>query len=86
MVREKMKHNGGKFFLTIKSRFGIQYYQASGVFDVGTPEEEPYLTWTKYQEYAHGFSTVKSARAMAAKLWEERAIRVRIVNREGAVI
>lgn len=86
MVREKLKQNNGRFFLTIPTRFGVSYYRESGVFDVGTSREEPYLYWTKYQEHAHGFPTVKSARAMARKLWEERAIRVRIVNREGAVI
>ena len=86
MVREKMKHNNGRFFLTIPTRFGVSYYRESGVFDVGTKHEEPFLYWTKYQEYAHGFPTVKSARAMARKLWEERAIRTRIVNREGLVI
>ena len=86
MVREKMKHNKGRFFLTTKSRFGPTYYRESGIFDIGTPHEEPYLYWTKYQEYAHGFPTVKSARAMARKLWEERAIRTTIVDREGSVI
>lgn len=86
MVREKLKQSNGRFFLTIPTRFGVSYYRESGVFDVGTSREEPYLYWTKYQEHAHGFPTVKSAKAMARKLWEERAIRVRIVNREGAVI
>ena len=86
MVREKKKHNGGKFFLAIKTRFGPSFYRESGVFDVGTPQEEPFLYWTKYQDEAPGFPTVKSARAMAKKLWEERTIRVKIVNRDGVII
>ena len=86
MVREKMKHNNGRFFLTTKTRFGPTYYRGSGTFDVGTPHEESYLYWTKYREYAHGFPTVKSARAMVRKLWEDKAIRTQIVNREGVVI
>lgn len=85
MVREKMKNNG-RFFLTIQTRFGVSYYRESGVFDVGTSHEEPFLYWTKYQEHAHGFDTVKGARAMARKLLAERGIRTAIVNREGAVI
>ena len=86
MIREKIKHNNGRFFLAIQTRYGVSYYRESGVFDVGTDHEEPFLYWTKYQEYAHGFPTVKSARAMARKLWKERVIRTKIVNREGTVI
>ena len=86
MVREKLKQNNGKFFLTIKMRFGVSYYQESGVFDVGTPDEEPYLYWTKHKEYAFGFPTVKRARAMARKLQQEHGIRTAIINRKGMVI
>lgn len=86
MVREKKKHSGRKFFLTIKTRFGPSFYRESGVFDVGTPQEEPFLYWTKYWDEAHGFPTVKSARAMARKLFETHAIRVKIVNRDGAIV
>lgn len=86
MVRKKMKHNNGRFYLTIQTRFGVSYYRESGVFDVGTPREEPFLYWTKYREYAHGFPTVKSARAMQNKLRQDRRIHAVIVNREGAVI
>ena len=86
MVREKIKHNNGRFLLTIPTRFGASYYRESGVFDVGTDHEESLLYWTKYQEYAHRFPTVKSARAMQNKLWEDRGIRTKIVNLEGTVI
>ena len=86
MAREKMKHNGGKFLLTIKTRHGVRYYQESGIFDVGGPNEEPYLYLTEYREYAYGFTAAKSARAMARKLRKERKIYAQIVNREGEVI
>lgn len=85
MVRKKMKHNG-RFFLAIQTRFGMSYYRESGVSDVRTSHEKPFLYWTKCQEHAHGFDTVKGARAMARKLLEEQGIRTTIVNREGAVI
>lgn len=86
MVRKRMKHNSGKFFLMTKTRLGIQYYQESGLFDAGTASQEPYLYWTKYCEYAYGFKTVKSARAMANKLLNVHKIRVWIVDRKGAVV
>ena len=86
MMRERIKPGRGKFFLTIKMRYGVQYYRESGVFDAGTDHEEPFLYWTKYREYAFGFMTVKTARAMAARLLAEHGIRAVIVNREGMVI
>lgn len=86
MVREKMRRNIGKFYLITRTRFGIQYYQESGIFDVGTALQEPYLYWTRYRDYAYGFNTIKSARAMARKLLKEHGAYVKIINHEGAVI
>lgn len=86
MVRETMKHNAGKFFLVKGTRFGTFYYQESGTSDVGTPQMKSFLYWTRYRQNACGFQTVKSARAMANKLWEEYGERVKIVNRKGMVV
>ncbi len=86
MVREKMKHNDGKFFLTITERYGVQYYRESGIFDVGTPNEEPYLYWTRYRDNAHGFKTIKAAKAMARKLMKQYGRSTAIVNRNGTTI
>lgn len=86
MVRETMKHNAGKFFLVKGTRFGTLYYQESGTFDVGTPHMKSYLYWTRYRQNARSFETVKKARAMANKLWEEHGERAKIVNRKGMVV
>lgn len=86
MVREKKKDNSGKFFLVAQTRFGAQFYLESGIFDFGTENQEPYLYWTKYRDCAHGFRTVKSARAIARKLREEHGVCTQIVNRKGVVI
>lgn len=86
MMRERMKPRQGKFFLAFRTRFGLQYYRASGVFDVGTDQEESYLYWTRYPREAFGFNTVKTARAMAEKLLDEHGIRVMIVGKNDEVI
>lgn len=76
----------GKFLLTIRTPFGPQFYQESGVVGVGTAHEGQYLHWTKYQKHAYAFTTLKTARAMVAKLLAEHDIRATIVNRDGEVI
>lgn len=86
MVREKKEYNSGKFFLMVQTKFGPQFYLESGIFDVGTEKQEPYLYWTKYRDGAHGFRSVKSARAMGRKLLEEHGICVQIMNRKGVVV
>jgi hypothetical protein len=77
----------GRFFIRKKSRYaGKEYYHESGVEYVGTPEETEYINWTRYLDEAHGFRTVKTAKRMAAIIWERYGQRVDVVNRNGEVV
>lgn len=68
MVREQMKQRRGKFLLTVRMFGKSLYLYEAGTANVGTPEEQSYVNWTRYTNEAQGFGTVKAARAMAEKL------------------
>ena len=86
MVREKMKQQS-RYFLRRKSRFAAkEYYHESGAQNVGTPDEQEYINWTRYTDEAHGFQTVKAARKMADAIWERFGQKVEVVDRCGEVI
>ena len=86
MLREKINGNNRKFFLRKKTRYGIQYLQETGVFDVGTPDESHYAYWTDSMENAQGFRTIKAASNVREKLMDERGLPTVIVTRDGVVI
>jgi len=86
MVRQKRKQQG-RFFLRRRSRvYGIEYYHESGTQNVGTPDEQDYINWTRYLDEARGFQKMKEARAMANLLWSKYGWRVSIVDHYGAEV
>ena len=68
MVREQMKQRRGKFLLTMRMFGKSLYLYEAGTANVGTPDEQSYVNWTRYTNEAKGFETVKAARAMAERL------------------
>lgn len=83
MIRKNVKQQRERFYLITPTKYGYSYYGESGVFDVGTPREEPYLYWTRYLENAHAFRTAKTARAMARKLLDEKGVAAVVTKRDG---
>ena len=86
MIRQTLKQQPGKFYLCKRTRYVMQFYQESGTFDVGTPEQEKYLAWTRYIQFARSFKTVKGARAMARLLLENYGEATMIVDQSGKVV
>ena len=68
MVREQMKQRRGKYLLATRVFGKHVYLYEAGTANVGTPEEQSYVNWTRYTNEAQGFGTVKAARAMTEKL------------------
>ena len=68
MVREQIKQRCGKFLLTMKMFGKSLYLYEAGTANIGTPEEQSYVNWTRYTNEAQGFETVKAARAMIERL------------------
>ena len=68
MVREQMKQRHGKFLLGTRTFGKLHYLYEAGTANVGTPEEQSYVNWTRYANDAQGFKTAKTARAMAERL------------------
>jgi len=78
MVREKMKHNNGRFFLTTKTRFGPTYYRESGTFDVGTAHEESYLYWTSIRSTPMAFPPSRAPAPWPGSCGRTRASALRL--------
>lgn len=68
MVREQMKQRHGKFLLETRTFGKPMYLYEVGTANVGTPDEQSYLNWTRYANEAQGFETAKTARAMVERL------------------
>ena len=68
MVRERLKQRRGKFLLTMKMFGKSLYLYEAGTANMGTPEEQSYVNWTRFTNEAQGFETVKAARAMIERL------------------
>lgn len=87
MIREKEKQPKGKFFLCRKTHYARrEFYHESGQQNVGTPDESDYINWTRYLDEARGFDTLKTARRMAAMVWERYGEKVEIIDRRGEVV
>lgn len=85
MVREQIKQQRGKFYIRRKTRFAERFYQDSGITDVGTPNQEPYIRWTGSTDFAYAFTTVKTAKSMAKNLHQLTGARMDVVDRNGEV-
>ena len=68
MVRERQKQRRGKFLLTMRYVGRPVYLYGAGTANIGTPDEQFYVNWTRFPNEAQGFETVKAARAMIRKL------------------
>ena len=68
MVRERQKQRRGKFLLTMKMFGKSLYLYEAGTTNMGMPEEQSYVNWTRFTNEAQGFETVKAARAMIERL------------------
>ena len=68
MMRERKKQQRGKFLLTMRIFRKPVYLHEAGIANMGTPDEQPYLNWSQFQDEAQGFETIKTARAMAKRL------------------
>ena len=85
MVREEIKQQRGKFYIRRKTKFAERFYQDSGITDVGTPDQQPYVRWTGSTDFAYAFMTVKTAKSMAKNLHQLTGARMEVVDRNGEV-
>ena len=79
--------NKGRFLLKTMDKYGQKlYYQASGVVNVDSETETPYLHMTSYRKDAQMFFSIKAARAVGRKLMHEHGLDMQIITLDGRVV
>ena len=83
-MRRNRRHTAGRFVLY--SSENRHFLSAMGLIENDRRESEHYLYWTRYQEWAQGFQTVKQARAMRRLLFEKSGELTVILDRRGRAL